>query len=72
MKKLLPKPTSLGVVALIFRSLLGTSEYSGAAAITHLLATLGGPFGMIGGIFMIIICSHVLEILLRIILRIGK
>src|SRR5690242_20926998 len=40
----------LGIPGLILLAVIATTGYAGAAAITTALATLGGPFGMLGGI----------------------
>lgn len=40
----------LGIPGLILLVAMATSGWAGAAALTTALATLGGPFGMLGGI----------------------
>jgi len=44
------KIVALGVPGLILVVVMGMTGYAGAVAITVALATLGGPFGMLGGI----------------------
>jgi hypothetical protein len=44
------KVIALGVPGLVLVIVMGTTGYAGAVAITVALATLGGPFGMLGGI----------------------
>lgn len=61
MDKLITQIASLGVPGLIFLFLVSISGYVGAAAITTALATLGGPFGMIGGIGMLLLLTKISE-----------
>ena len=44
---------SLGVPGVVLWILFATSGFAGAAALTASLATLGGPFGMLGGLFVL-------------------
>ncbi|MGA9670414.1 MAG: hypothetical protein WBQ94_14470 [Terracidiphilus sp.] len=44
----------MGVPGLILLAVMVTSGFAGAAAITTALAALGGPFGMLGGITLLI------------------
>ncbi|MBJ7901224.1 MAG: hypothetical protein GC158_15180 [Cyanobacteria bacterium RI_101] len=50
MDKIVTEIASFGVPGLILMFLIAVSGYTGAAAITTALATLGGPLGMLGGI----------------------
>lgn len=50
MDQLINKIASLGVPGLVLVVVMATTGWAGAAAITAALATLGGPFGMLGGI----------------------
>ena len=45
--------TGLGVPGLVLLAAMSVSGWSGAAAITTALATLGGPLGMLGGITLL-------------------
>lgn len=44
----------MGVPGLILLAVMATTGFAGAAAITTALAALGGPFGMLGGITLLI------------------
>ncbi len=44
------KIVALGVPGLILLFVISATGYAGGAAITAALATLGGPFGMLGGL----------------------
>jgi hypothetical protein len=59
MDKLVSDIASLGVPGLIFLFLIAGSGYAGAAAITTTLATLGGPFGMIGGVGVLLLLTKI-------------
>jgi hypothetical protein len=59
MDKLVTEIASLGVPGLIFLFLIAVSGYAGAAAITTALATLGGPFGMIGGVGVLLLLTKI-------------
>jgi len=48
--KVVDKIVGLGVPGLVLLGVMATTGFVGAAAITTALATLGGPFGMLGGI----------------------
>ena len=50
MDQLINKIASLGVPGLVLVVAMATTGWAGAAAITAALSTLGGPFGMLGGI----------------------
>ncbi|WP_080489329.1 hypothetical protein [Lactiplantibacillus plantarum] len=47
------KIVALGVPGILFVVAYTSSGYFGAAAITSILATFGGPLGMVGGITML-------------------
>ena len=51
------KIAALGVPGLVLVVVMAQTGYSGAAALTKALATLGGPFGMLGGIAMLVLLS---------------
>ncbi|HOD17731.1 MAG TPA: hypothetical protein PKJ14_03695 [Candidatus Cloacimonadota bacterium] len=51
--EVIKKVVALGVPGLVLVVVMGTTGYAGAAAITLALATLGGPFGMLGGLFVL-------------------
>lgn len=51
MDELLKKIASLGTLGIVLIVAIGNTGLVGAAAITAGLASLGGPFGMLGGIF---------------------
>lgn len=53
MDKLIDKIVALGVPGLVLLVAISTSGVYGGAAIVAALATLGGPFGMIGGIALL-------------------
>jgi hypothetical protein len=57
--KLISEIASLGVPGLIFIFLVAVSGYAGAAAITTALATLGGPFGMVGGVAVLLLLTKI-------------
>lgn len=48
--KVVDKVAALGVPGLVLLIALKVVGFAGAAALTTALATLGGPFGMLGGI----------------------
>lgn len=52
--KLVETIAGLGVPGLVLLFAMALTGYFGAAAITTALAALGGPFGMIGGIGMLV------------------
>ena len=52
MDKLISKLVGFGVAGLVLLFLVYTSGVAGAAAISVALSTLGGPLGMLGGIFV--------------------
>lgn len=47
----------LGVPGLVLLFAMATSGFAGAAAITTALASLGGPFGMLGGIAVLLLLA---------------
>ena len=53
MDKLVDKLVALGVPGLVLLIAMSATGWAGAAAITTALAALGGPFGMLGGIFVL-------------------
>lgn len=48
---------SIGIPVIVVLLVMALSGLGGAAAITFALAFLGGPFGMIGGIILLIAMS---------------
>jgi hypothetical protein len=44
----------MGIPGLVLLAVMATTGFAGAAAITTALAALGGPFGMLGGITLLI------------------
>ena len=50
MDELVSKIAGLGVAGLVLVIVMGITGFAGAAALTTALATLGGPFGMLGGL----------------------
>lgn len=50
MDKVVEKLVALGVPGLVLLVAISTSGFAGGAAIVTALATLGGPFGMMGGL----------------------
>ena len=48
--KVVSKIVALGVPGLVLVGVISVSGLTGAAALVAALATLGGPFGMLGGI----------------------
>lgn len=55
--KIVDTITGLGVPGLVLLFAMALTGYAGAAAITTALAALGGPFGMIGGIGMLVVLA---------------
>ena len=53
MDKIVSKIVALGIPGLILLVAISTSGLVGGAAIVTALATLGGPFGMLGGIALL-------------------
>jgi uncharacterized membrane protein len=53
MDYIVQKIVALGIPGIVLLVAMAASGWAGAAAITTALATLGGPFGMIGGIAML-------------------
>ena len=53
MDKIVGVIASLGIPGLVLLVAMGVSGWVGAAAITTGLASLGGPFGMLGGIALL-------------------
>lgn len=51
--KIAAKIAALGVPGLILVIVMVVSGYGGAAAITFALSTLGGPWGMLGGLVVL-------------------
>lgn len=59
--KVVEKIVALGVPGLVLVMVIGTTGLAGGAAIVAALATLGGPFGMLGGLALLgllILISH--------------
>lgn len=55
MDKLVSKIAGLGVPGLVLLVAMSATGFAGAAAITTALAALGGPFGMLGGIALLLL-----------------
>ena len=51
MDKIISKIAALGVPGVVLIVALHATGYAGAAAMTTVLAAMGGPAGMIGGVF---------------------
>ena len=63
--KLVDLLVSAGIPGLIFLGAVAASGFYGAAAITATLAALGGPWGMLGGVSLLILLTAVLSCSLR-------
>lgn len=50
MDKIVQKLAALGIPGLVVLAVAGTTGLAGGAAILVALATMGGPFGLLGGI----------------------
>jgi hypothetical protein len=59
MDKIVSQIAALGVPGLVLLFFMAISGYAGAAAITTALAALGGPFGMLGGIGVLILLAKI-------------
>jgi hypothetical protein len=57
MDQIVDKIAALGVPGLVLVVAMAFTGWAGAAAITTALAALGGPLGMLGGIFVLGILS---------------
>ena len=57
MDKIIDKIAALGVPGLVLLMTMHLVGFAGAAAMTAALATLGGPFGMLGGIAVLILLA---------------
>lgn len=57
MDKIVDKIAALGVPGLVLLVAMSATGWVGAAAITTALAALGGPFGMLGGIGVLIVLA---------------
>lgn len=57
MDKVVDKIVALGVPGLVLLVAMTASGWAGGAAIVSALATLGGPFGMLGGIGVLIVLA---------------
>lgn len=55
LKYVIGRLSDLGVPGLVLLVVISTSPFAGAAAITAGLAALGGPFGMLGGIGVLLL-----------------
>ncbi|MBA7654150.1 hypothetical protein ES703_62025 [subsurface metagenome] len=55
--KLVETIAGLGVPGLVLLFAMTLTGYAGAAAITTALAALGGPFGMLGGIGLLVLLA---------------
>ena len=62
--KLIARLVALGIPALVLIAAIASTGLAGGAAIVAALAMLGGPFGMMGGVLVLI--SAVLLLTLRI------
>jgi len=59
MDKVVDKLAGMGVAGLVLAIVISISGYAGAAALTSSLALLGGPWGMIGGIGVLLLIGSV-------------
>jgi hypothetical protein len=59
MDELINKLAGLGVAGLVLVVVMGATGLVGAAAITTALAALGGPFGMLGGIGVLVLLGTI-------------
>lgn len=59
MDKVIDKLAGMGVAGLVLAIVISISGYAGAAALTSSLALLGGPWGMIGGIGVLLLIGSV-------------
>jgi hypothetical protein len=63
MDEVVRKVAALGLPGVLLVVTMATTGFVGAAAITTALATLGGPFGMLGGIGLLGIAALVSDAL---------
>lgn len=61
LNKLVNVLSAAGPSSLIFLGAVAVSGFYGAAAITSALATLGGPWGMVGGVGVLMLLTAVLS-----------
>lgn len=61
MDKAVSSIAAVGIPGLVLIIAVSASGYVGAAALTTALAALGGPFGMLGGVGMLLIVSVVVK-----------
>lgn len=61
MEKIVSKLAGLGVTGLVLAVVIATSGYAGGAALASALAVLGGPFGMLGGIAVLLLISATVD-----------
>lgn len=61
MDKVVSSIAAIGVPGLVLVVAVSASGYVGAAALTTSLAALGGPFGMLGGVGMLLLVSVVVK-----------
>ena len=59
------KLASIGIPALIFLGARSTTGFAGAAATTAALAAFGGPFGMVGGVVVLIAINGGISVISR-------
>lgn len=57
MDKIVDKIAALGVPGLVLIVAMAATGWTGAVAITVALASLGGPFGMLGGIAVMVVLA---------------
>lgn len=61
--KLIKDIAGYGVAGLVMVYLVATAGVTGAAAVVTALAALGGPFGMLGGVVVLILLKEIAEAL---------
>ncbi|HLO84335.1 MAG TPA: hypothetical protein VK203_04870 [Nostocaceae cyanobacterium] len=66
MDEVIRKVASLGLPGVLLAIAIATTGFAGGAALTTALATLGGPFGMIGGIALLGIAGVVADAIAKI------
>lgn len=59
MDEIVDKIAGLGIPGLVLLVMMATTGLVGAAAITTALAALGGPFGMLGGITVLLLLGQI-------------
>ena len=61
--KVADKIAALGVPGLLLVVAMALTGYAGAAALTTALAALGGPFGMLGGVALLVLLALIAKAL---------